>query len=963
MKNKIAIPGLFILYFFSCISAMAQNAASISGTVMGNVSKLGIPAVSIIIKGTSQGTFTDDRGNFSITPAGRLPVTLVVSSIGFAQQEVVISDAGQRVSIMLDPVSALAVDVVVSASRMPERIIESPVTIERVGAAAIRNTPSTNYYDLVGNLKGVDMVTSSLNFKTPSTRGFNGSGNLRLNQLVDGMDNQAPGLNFPVGTMVGLTELDVESMELLVGASSALYGPGGMNGTLLINSKNPFKYQGFSAQVKEGIMHIGDDARDASSFHDITLRYGKKVSEKFAFKVSGQYVYAKDWVAQDYSNFDRGSNPATGKKTLGTRENTPGYQGVNVYGDETILDLKGSSTPFIQGVIATRPPAERQQLAAILDPYLKASSINVSRTGYREQDIIDPTTKNLRLSGALHYKILPAVEASLAGNWGTGTTVYTGSDRYSLKDFRIGQYKVELKHRNWFWRAYTTQEDAGESFNATATTQLFNEGWKPSFNPANPAASWYPQYAGAFVQAATSVYQQAYMAALQQGQNQQQAAGIAQTAMVNNTSTYHNIARSFADQGRPEAGSAQFQRIFDSVAARPISRGGGLFVDKSSLYMTEGQYNLSEAVKVAEVLVGANFKRYVLNSEGTLFADTAGRISINEVGVYALVAKQFFNDVLKLTASGRYDKNQNFKGRFTPRFSAVVSVAKDHNIRLSYQTAYRFPSTQNQWINLVVGGGVRLIGGLPQLRDFYNFNSNPVYTVESALAFAASANAGSPNPALLKQQQFGEYKPESVTSYEAGYKALIGQKLLVDVYGYYSEYKNFIGRVTALQSSNNSLTGLVSPRIYSVSVNSTSRVNTQGWGLSAEYLLPRNFSLNANLYSDVIKNVPKDFVAYFNTPKYRTNIGLSNSGLFFNNKLGFALQYRYQDAYLFESDFGAGRVPSFQTLDAQINYKLPSIRSMIKIGGTNITNNYYITAFGNPSIGGLYYVSFGYNVF
>src|SRR5205085_6004350 len=128
----------------------------------------------------------------------------------------------------------------------------SPVTIERVNSAAIRNSATTSYYDVVANLKGVDMVTSSFTFKTPSTRGFNGSGNLRFNQFVDGMDNQAPGLNFSVGSIIGLTDLDVESMELLPGASSALYGSGGENGTLLINSKSPFKYQGLSFQIKEG---------------------------------------------------------------------------------------------------------------------------------------------------------------------------------------------------------------------------------------------------------------------------------------------------------------------------------------------------------------------------------------------------------------------------------------------------------------------------------------------------------------------------------------------------------------------------------------------------------------------------------------------------------------------------------------------------------------------------------------
>jgi len=69
--------------------------------------------------------------------------------------------------------------------------------------------------------------------------------------------------------------------------------------------------------------------------------------------------------------------------------------------------------------------------------------------------------------------------------------------------------------------------------------------------------------------------------------------------------------------------------------------------------MAEGQYNLSDKVKFAQVLVGANFKEYVLNSKGTIFADTAGRINIKELGAYALISKKLFKDVLNLTASGR----------------------------------------------------------------------------------------------------------------------------------------------------------------------------------------------------------------------------------------------------------------------------------------------------------------------
>ncbi len=218
------------------------------------------------------------------------------------------------------------------------------------------------------------------------------------------------------------------------------------------------------------------------------------------------------------------------------------------------------------------------------------------------------------------------------------------------------------------------------------------------------------------------------------------------------------------------------------------------------MYQAEGQYNLTECVKFAEVIVGASFRQYVLNSEGTLFADSAGRIKTNEYGAYLQISKKFFEDKLKLTASGRYDKNDNFAGKFTPRFSAVLEVAKDNYIRASYQNAYRFPSNQNQWINLNTGAGI-LIGGLPTLRAYHNFGGNPVYTPSSVNAFVASAQAGSPDPTLLKVQGFGQFKPETVNSYELGYKGLYNKTVLLDVYGYYANYPNLLGRVSVIQSN------------------------------------------------------------------------------------------------------------------------------------------------------------------
>ncbi|HET7896908.1 MAG TPA: TonB-dependent receptor, partial [Flavisolibacter sp.] len=295
-KGLRLLTAIFAVLFF--FSAHAQN-TKITGTVTSSASNEGVGNVTVKVKNTSTLTQTDSSGHFEVT-VGSIPVRLVMSSIGYDTKEVEVLSAATPVNVVLSPSNIIGQEVVVSASRTPQRILEAPVTIERVSAATIRTAPVSNYYDIVTNLKGVDAVLSSLTFRTPTTRGFSGSGNLRFNQIVDGMDNQAPGLNFSVGSVIGLTELDVESMELLPGATSALYGPGGMNGTLLINSKNPFRSPGLSFQLKTGAMHFGDKDRDVSAYQNYSLRWAQTVGKRFAYKVTGEMIKANDWLAQDY---------------------------------------------------------------------------------------------------------------------------------------------------------------------------------------------------------------------------------------------------------------------------------------------------------------------------------------------------------------------------------------------------------------------------------------------------------------------------------------------------------------------------------------------------------------------------------------------------------------------------------------------------------------------------------------
>ena len=905
MRKVLRTLVAFFAASIAMLSAEAQNVA-ISGNVRNSATLENASAVSVTIKGSDEGTFTDDKGNFRIT-AKSLPATLVFSSIGYEPQEIVVSTSAPVV-VDFKPSNELGQEVVVAATRVAQRILESPVSIERISQATIRNAPSANFYDIVTTLKGVDVTTSSLTFKTPTTRGFGGSGNVRFNQLVDGMDNQAPGLNFSVGAIVGLNELDIDNIELLSGASSALYGPGGMNGTILMTSKNPFKYQGLSFIIKTGILHVDKKQRPVSPYHNWAIRWGKKVSDKFAFKITSELVQARDWIGTDYRNYDRSSQVLV----PGDRITDPNYDGVNVYGDETTADIR----EVLNGVAAALPP---------LAPYiatLTTRPINVSRSGYTEQQLMDPNTLNFKVGGSLNYKLGGNTELILAGHWGTGNTIYTGASRYSIKDFKMGQYRLELNNKNWMVRAYTTQENAGQTFNLAATTQNFNEAWKPS----RGSTGWYAQYGQAF---------------------------LASKLAGNNDSISHAAGRQTADAGRPAIGSETFKGLYNTVRKLPVPKGGAL-LDRTDLYSIEGSYNLSSYTSAfADVIVGGNYRRYALNSQGTLFADSTGPIGIKEFGAFVQASKQII-DPLRITASARYDKNEYFEGRFTPRITAVYKVAENNNIRLSYQTAYRFPSTQMQWINLDLVS-YKLIGGNETFRNYYKFDTNPAYDRDSL------------KKNKIVRQQFGTLKPESISSFEAGYKGLLmDSRLLIDVYGYYGQYTNFLARRIVVQSKTGapiSQADTLNGQVFSVPINSPDKVKTYGWGIGFDYRLPYNFTLSANAASDNLTDVPANLITSFNSPKYKVNASVGNTGFGKEKRLGFSVAYRWQDGFYFQGDLASGNLPAVHTLDAQVNYRLPKTKSMFKIGANNLLNQYYYNAVGNSQIGGLYYVGFGYNIY
>ncbi|APX99080.1 TonB-dependent receptor [Lacinutrix venerupis] len=914
---------LSIVLLFFCALTFAQT--TITGTVMDN-NGLPIPGANIIVTGTSSGNVTDFDGGFTLSTDSNPPFSVQASSVGFSTEVMEVTANNQKLNFVLQEGSILD-EVVLSASRTPERIFESPVTVERFGLKEIKNTASADFYDGLENLKGVDVNTNSLTFKSVNTRGFATFANTRFMQLVDGMDNSTPALNFPIGNLVGMIETDVQSVELLPGASSALYGANAFNGILFMRSKSPFDHQGISASFKRGI--TSQEAAGDNPYTDVGVRIAHKFSDKFAAKVNFGYLKGTDWAAT--SEVDK-IDPTR------TRANT-NYDGINVYGDEVSTNIRAASgLGFIPDVV-------------------------VSRTGYNERDLTEYNAQSIKADWGLYYRPIEdnSLEISYVGKVGTGTTIYQGTNRYNIDGFFQQQHKLEVKNDNFFIRGYEVSDKAGDSYDMVFTGININRAWKSD-------EDWFGDYIARYAEIELSG-----------------------NPLGLSTQQKHDAARAAADTGRFLPGTPEYKAAFNRSINDPDLSTGSKFQDASKYFHSDANYNFSHLIDIAEIQVGASYRKYNLNSGGTIYTDNDGPIEYSEFGIYTQIQKDFeFNEdmSLKLTASGRFDKSELFDGFFSPRLSAGLTINRDHNIRASIQTGFRNPTTQDLFIGLDAGRAI-LVGSAPENLDRYvrtfgvsqvgqdQFGQASTVTQTGANAYnnSYSANsvtdfANSGNPALLEVANPDIIKPEQVTSMEIGYRGKFN-KLIVDFSTYYNKYKDFISQEVVVApyygvagDNGLSLAAIANGdfQTYSAYTNSEADVNSYGASLGLSTKVFNGFDLSGSYTftkQDFDSETYPDFQTNFNTPEHKFKASFGHTEVFKN--FGFNVAYRFSDDYFWEATFGNGIVPEFHTIDAQLNYKVPSLKSVIKVGATNLTGNEYFTAFGTGFIGSMYYASLTIN--
>lgn len=933
---------LSMLVIFVTAGMFAQN--RIEGKIIGS-DGVPITGANLQVVGLSEGAVADFDGNYSFTTSASFPFELKVSSVGYQEVTVTITSAGRQEDIVLQVGNQLD-EIVISASRTPERIFESPVSVERFGIKQIQNAASANFYDDLQNLKGVDINTNSLTFQSVNTRGFATFANVRFLQLVDGMDNTAPGLNFVLGNLVGVNELDLQSIELLPGASSALYGAGAFNGILFMQSKNPFDGGGISTYYKRGLTQ--QEAAGTNDYYDFGIRAAHKFTPWLAAKANFSLVRGEEWHANNFVDI---FNP-------GADRTDPSYNGLNIYGDEVATTLNFD------------------QLAGL--PSGTLGSALVSRTGYEEVDLADYGAESLKADVAVHIRPFEDdFEIIYNGRIGRGTTIYQGANRYSVTGFSLQQHKIELRNDNFFLRGYIVSEDSGNSYDTRFAAINVNRSWKGD-------TQWFTEYAETYIGARLGIG----------------------TGVLASDEQAHAAARAAADTGRLLPGTPEFESAFNRVINDGDLTTGAKFIDKTKFRHVNGNYNLAHLIdNWADIQVGGSFREYELNSQGTIFTDFDGPITYNEYGAYVQGQKKFIDDRLKVTASARYDKNEFFDGFVSPRVALGVTLGKErnHNLRASWQTGFRNPTTQDLFIGLNAGTGI-LVGSAPANldRDIRTFEFNPTgtgsllnggatsidvvgraayensFTAASATAFAQQAALGNIDPTLLEAANPDLIQPEEIATFEAGYRAKLGA-FTIDVSAYHNTYNNFVitqevvvplyGDVALQQTVPGTPTPLAVAALgnsdfrgYLAYTNFTEEIKSYGAVAGVDIALPSNFNFGVN-YTFAELDFDRErfpgFQTNFNTPEHKVKVSFGNTELFKN--FGFGVNYRWSDSYLWEASFATGRIPSFSVLDAQMNYRIPQYKAVIKAGGSNLLGDEYVTAFGTGNIGSIYYVSLTLN--
>ena len=944
------LPFLLLLFTFSAIAQI-----QIKGKIIDGLSNETLIGATVIIKESGKGTSTNFDGEYSIIYKGKLPTILSISYLGYKSLEIEVNSQNPK-AIKLFADSKNLKEVKVVDSRITQKQKEAALTVESLDMIAIKETPSANFYDGLGALKGVDITAASLGFKVINTRGFNSTSPVRSLQIIDGVDNQSPGLNFSLGNFLGSSELDIQRVEIIQGASSAYYGPNAFNGVISMETRNPFMQPGLSIQYKFGSRNLFENSvRLAEKFQN------SKGEDIFAFKINVSYMQAHDWEADNMAAVD-------GTTSV---DNPGGYDAINRYGDEdtdgNLNDVRGNFN---------------------LNYFTHPGLGKFHRTGYMEKDIVDYNTKNFKAQSSLHFMLTPKTELIYALNYSTGTTVYQGDNRFSLKNIQFWQNKLELKQKDKFFiRAYRTEEDAGDSYDAVFTAlklqeynQVDNQEWYTSYkNNWKDNFSWDDVNFEYLMQLDsmdfnTGSFYYSYLIN-ETAYTQNEFTNICDSVLNANTDLIianHGTVRDLTDleSNRLVPGTEEFKAALEDITSKTAYLHGGTgFYDKSALNHIHSEYQFNP--DFATIKIGANLRQYTPDTKGSLFMDTATMITNKEAGFYTGIETNLFGEFLKMNSTFRADKNENFDLNFSPAMSLVLKPSEKDIIRFSFSSAIRNPTLSDQYLYYNVGRAI-LIGNLEGHGEDYGEN---LVTVQSLINYYLPAQLSKDS---LEFFSVAPIKPEKAQSFEVGYRSTFFNKVYLDANYYYSKYTDFIGyqigvKFDTIGNSNADAYDISMPSIqaYRMAANAQSTVTTQGASIGMNYYLSPNITLNGNYSWNKLNKEGEDdpIIPAYNTPEHKYNLGVVGRDIHLSatknilRDFSFSINYKWVEEFIFEgSPQFTGIVPTYDLVDMQISKKLQQLNATIKVGSSNLLNNMHYEVYGGPYIGRMTYCSLLFDI-
>jgi len=283
MKNAAIVGALLFM------SQLVYAQSSISGKI---IDKSGdqLPGASLSINGTNIVTVTDANGNYQLTNTQPFPWTVRITFVGYTDRTIVVNASGDQGTIILEEGVLLGNEVIISASRMPEKAIEAVASVTTLGEERIAATPMNgDPMEYLRNVQGVNVVragTESVNIELRGPVNVLETSTLVLKDYAPIVSVSDKTLFSPAGT---LSPLDIERIEVVRGPSGALYGPNVTSGVVHFVTKDAFKHPGASAMVSVGQRNLLTSR----------IRYAGNNGNKLGWKFLVNYSQSNDFGVAD----------------------------------------------------------------------------------------------------------------------------------------------------------------------------------------------------------------------------------------------------------------------------------------------------------------------------------------------------------------------------------------------------------------------------------------------------------------------------------------------------------------------------------------------------------------------------------------------------------------------------------------------------------------------------------------